>query len=231
MTEPMRVVVGIVAHERRRVQAERLAQEVHAAVCNIDDGTLGCEGNHVAVLHMLSLLDADWCVVLEDDAVVTPDFLSHVKRALEHAPAPIVGLYLGTGNPSGEVQRQIRQAVMEATDLSRAWIVGDALIGAVGYAIRASLIPDMLGWIAGDYDAEHPLRISRWAQDWDLRVAYTQPSLVDHADNTPIGYSAEEFQKVPGGRRKAWNYGSQENWHTPAVELGHCPGWSAPAWR
>jgi hypothetical protein len=236
----VKLAAGVVAHKTREQQANLLAEEVGAVVCNVDDGRLGCADNHLQVLGLLSLLDADWCVVLEDDAIPVPNLLFHVKHALAHAPAPVVGLYLGSGNPSGQPQRRIRQAVVAAQVGSEpsgrtdnegwAWITADCLIGSVGYAIRASLVDGMVGDLA--YRAgEFPLRLSRWAQEWDIGVCYTVPSLVDHDDGVPIGYTAEEFQRlrqtrVPGVWRKAWCFGTREGWDTPAVPLGFCDVWS-----
>ena len=222
----VRIAVGVVAHKTRRERAERLAEDVGAVVCNVDDGTLACAGNHLQVLGLLALLDADWCVVLEDDAMPVPNFPFYVKRALAHAPAPIVGLYLGTGNPSGQPQRQIGAAMRVARN--RAWITADCLIGSVGYAIRVAspdglfiAIPEMLRWIAGD-DSEFPLRVSRFAQEWGVGVCYTVPSLVDHYDGDPIGSTTWPARSV----RKAWRFGVRDDWDTPAVALGFCNDWS-----
>ena len=211
--------MGVVAHKAREKRAEELAEYVGAVVCNVDNGALQCAGNHATVLDLLALVDADWCVVLEDDAVPVPLFRFELKRALAYAPAPIVGLYLGTGNPSGQVQRQIGRAL--GISHNRAWITADCLIGSVGYAVRAPLVPDMLAWIAGQ-EGEFPLRVSRWAQEFGVGVCYTVPSLVDHDDSDPIGHPAG--QKRPA--RRAWRFGPRENWDTPAVALGFCNDWS-----
>lgn len=200
-----------------------------AAALNLDDGTLGCAGNHALVLSRLAAAARDydcWCVVLEDDAVPVEDFRHHLTRALEHAPEPIVGLYLGTGNPSGEIQRQIRQAVLAAQKSNNAWIVSDCLIGSVGYALRASLITPMLGYIT-DRDEELPLRISRWAQQNNVAICYTMPSLVNHEDGPSVIAPYRVQPGITPSPRAAWNYGTRRQWNTGAVRMGHCPNWSA----
>ena len=217
------IVIGVVAHNQRRKQAEKLAEQVGASVCLFDDGTLKCEGNHLEVLRLLHCYDADWVVVLEDDAAPQPGFGIDVRAALRNPPAPVIGLYLGTGNPSGEPQRQIKAAVDAAKAQGAAWLLADCLIGSVGYAVRGSHIADMLDFITGR-DEELPLRISRWAQARGHFIGYTQPSLVDHRDDEPIGRPWRGPHFLP---RKAWNYGTRENWDTPAVRIGHCPVWSA----
>lgn len=226
----MSIVIGIVAHESRAAAAAKLRQSVGAVVVNRDDGTLGCEGNHIVVLRQLAARHNDWCVVLEDDAIPVRDFRVHVKAALACAPAAIVGLYLGTGNPSGVPGRAVGEAVRTALKKDRAWITGDCLIGSVGYAVRVRLITAMLAGITGRVGEELPLRISRWAQETGMTVAYTQPSLVNHLDGVPIGFSEAEFAALrgtAGAERKAWSFGVRKDWDTPAVALGNCGIWSA----
>lgn len=215
-----KVVIGIVAHRSRSERAAELAYGLKAAAGNVDDGELGCAGNHIEVLQQFASFEADWCCVLEDDAVPVRDFRHHLRQALDNAPEPIVGLYLGTGNPSGEVQIQIRQAVVTAREQRLAWILGDCLIGSVGYVVHADLRSDMLDYIR-DRDEELPLRISRWVQHRGIGVCYTTPSLVDHDDTDTVDGPAVRSE------RKAWSYGTRPNYDTPAVRLGHCPRWSA----
>lgn len=217
----MNLGVAVVAHDSRYHAAHWLADKVDASMVSFDNGTLGCEGNHLRVLTTLALTGFDWCVILEDDAQPVDDFRFHVEHALAFTPGLIVGLYLGTGNPSGQPQRQIRQAVLAAQSLRRAWISGDCLIGSVGYVIRTALIADMLP-IIGRRTEELPLRISRWAQEWGVKICYTVPSLVNHADADPIGHPPGQ----PRAARRAWSYGTRRNWDTPAVPLGHCNNWS-----
>ena len=218
-----RLVVGVVAHESRRETAQEVADKAGALIVSFDDGAMGCAGNHAALLHMLAQAGADWSVVVEDDAQPVDDFPVHVERALAFTPAPIVGLYLGTGNPSGQPQRQIRAASIVAARRDLAWIIADCLIGSVGYAIRTSLIEGMLPEIA-ERAEEWPLRVTRWAQDWGIQVAYTVPSLVDHADLEPVGHPPG----APRSIRRAWKHGTRRNWNTAAVPLGYCNEWSTP---
>lgn len=213
-------IIGIVAHESRAVRAEQLSLGLRAVAGHVDDGTLGCAGNHIQVLQQMDAFTADWCCILEDDAVPVREFRGELARALQHAPTPIVGLYLGTGNPSGEVQIQFRQAIVAAQEQRLAWIVGDCLIGSVGYVVYADLRDDMLDYITGR-DEELPLRISRWAQDRGIDVCYTAPSLVDHEDHDTVDGPSTRSP------RKAWWHGSRREWHTTAVQLGYCPAWSA----
>jgi len=222
------IPIKIIGHPDRRSMAERLAEKVDGVVSwhsrGRMDHLLGCALNHLDALKSFLELNVDWVVCLEDDAVPLPEFRRHLSEALEYAPAPVVGLYLGTGNPSGEAQRQIRQAVVSAEERGHAWLLADCLIGSVGYALEAHLLEDMIEFIE-DRDEELPLRISRWAQDRKIPICYTQPSLVDHADVDSIG-RPWRGDKYTG--RKAWNFSQPSCWYTGTVQLGHCPVWSAP---
>jgi GR25 family glycosyltransferase involved in LPS biosynthesis len=225
------LAVGIVAHPDRDEMATELGKSLSAEVASFDTRALGkttdmaCAINHIVVLDWL-LHAASWIVVLEDDAVPVKDFRFHVKQAVTHAPSPFVSFYLGTGNAVSETQQQIRRAVGIARDNGDAWIVGDCLIGSVGYAVRGDVAEDMVEFIdsrAGRGE-ELPLRISRWAQDRGHPVAYTMPSLVDHDDGESIGRPyRSDFPK-----RKAWYHGTRDNWNTKATLLGYCPTWSKP---
>lgn len=218
--------IVVVAHPDRRKAAEDLAAEVDARITwdgqrhqGERNHLIGCAENHLRALHMLAASQDRWAVVLEDDARPVTEFRRHLEAALRYAPAPLVGLYLGTaGNPAGQTQQQIRRAVGEA----QAWIVADCLIGSVGYAVHRDLIDDLTAFV-DDREEELPLRISRWAQARGHDVCYTQPSLVDHTDVETIGRPWRGPARVP---RRAWNFGTRECWCTPAVRLGPCPIWS-----
>jgi hypothetical protein len=219
------IAVGVVAHTSRAPTARALRNDVGAIAMNVDDGTLGREGNHIAVLKALAYRHTDWCVVLEDDAWPVRDFRTQLKRALAHAPAPIVGLYLGYGHPSQETQQAAADAVRTAESERKAWILGDCLIGSVAYAIRIRMVTPMLDDIT-QRGEELPLRITRWAQSWNVGICYTVPSLVDHADGVPIDGPWPMQQRT---ERKAWKVGTRTNWDTGNVILGYCPGWSRGA--
>lgn len=221
--------IGVVAHISRLKMAGELTEEVCADVFALDhitpadpeDGMRRAALNHRSVLRSLSDLagPGEWCVVLEDDAVPVAGFRGHVENALACAPTPVVGLYLGRGNPSGEVQRQVRQGLT----LTKAWLTADFFISSVGYAIRRGMAAGLVAWCdtVDDEGDEWPRQVSRWAQDNFLLTSYTNPSLVDHADAesviSPTWAAAD---------RKAWSVGARSDWTGRVYRLGHCPGWS-----
>ena len=215
--------IGIVAHLARAERAKGLAKMVGAEYISIDDGSLGCTGNHAQVLDALANKAARYSVVLEDDAVPVPDFRAHIQAAIASAPmafeddgitpaaAPIVSAYLGTGYPR-YWQKGIRRATLAADQAGAPWIVGEHLLHAVGYAIRTDLIPDLL-----THRAQLPIDdlITGWARTNHHPVAYTWPSLCNHHDG-PSVITGRTQRHHP---RHAHRTGTRTNWAGPTVTL------------
>lgn len=224
--------VGIVAHIKRDEEAHALMDRVGGDVINVDNGEFfsiwecirRCAENHITVLtrlHDLAIKD-EWCVVLEDDSIPVPAFRTQAAAALACAPTPLVGLYLGQGNPSGDVQRNIRVAL----DAAQAWLTADFFIASVAYAIKANYIADLIDYIR-PRDEELPLRITRWSQERGILTSYTRPSLIQHTDKDSVIYPdlpEAERRKMP---RVAHEFGSRENWKTAAVRIANSANWSA----
>lgn len=227
----MLYAAGVVGHIDRKDMAYEVCRNVDGQVVSLDDGSMGCEANHHAVLTYLAdqanLVELDgptWLVALEDDAQPVPDFPHHLDRALAASPSPVVGLYLGTGNPSGSVQRALITAITSARATDRAWLQADWFVSAVGYAVKRELVDDLLDFCR-DRTEEWPLRVTRWAQDRVIDVSYTFPSLVNHADVQSV-ISPTRFNRQP---RRAHSWGVAGKWKTRVVRIiGDCPPWSVP---
>jgi len=152
-----------------------------------------------------------WSIVLEDDAIIGEHFQEQARKALEHAPAPIVSFYLGTSRPP-QYQARIKTALAQ----NPTWIIADQLLHHVAVAIRTDLIPDMLNHVAGR-EGPADYRIGEWAQDCGHRIAYTVPSLVDHADGPTL---INHFDGEPRTeRRVAWVVGERDSWQGKVVHL------------
>lgn len=230
------MLIGVVAHHRRTAAGESLAHLVTADYMSIDrgnpadvaDGCARAAANHIKVLEwMWQEIRVGWAVVLEDDALPSPRLRHTLSLALHRAPSLLVGLYLGTGNPSGPVQRAIQPSHLRAHACGAAWLSADWFTSSVAYAVHRTVIGDMLDSIRG-MECELPLRITRWAQDAGIRTSYTRPSLVDHDDIRasvvyPLG-AHEQTNRLP---RRAWSFGRREDWATRVIPIeGHCPPWS-----
>jgi GR25 family glycosyltransferase involved in LPS biosynthesis len=83
-------VVAIVGHTSRQAMIDELAAAiVEPAAVLIDDGRLGCTANHRRAWETLHRRrsQAEWGVVLEDDAVPVDGFRDQLTIALQAAPA------------------------------------------------------------------------------------------------------------------------------------------------
>lgn len=211
----MQIAIGVVAHVKRLEQATDLVEKVGAVEWNVDDGSLGCNGNHLAVLKMLrrNNPNADWLCVLEDDAQPVDDFNAQLSMALKAAPTQLVSLYLGTSNPI-----HWQDAIGRAIACAEAWIVGTHLLHAVGYCINATLIDTIIETLDGQSSRPIDEQISQWVYPHHVFVGYTCPSLVDHEDGEPVITKRLDGQPRVNPR-KAWKVGTRANWRSKSVLL------------
>lgn len=207
------LTIGIVAHTSRAAQAKHLAKIVHANFISIDNGSLGCDDNHEAVLHHLAALPSTWSVILEDDAQPVPTFTDQLHAALIVAPSPIVSLYYGRQRPP-QWQTRMSKALARADETDANWIVATNLLHAVGYAIKTELLPSLLTHTTPFPVDQH---ISNWAKTYGHTISYTTPSLVDHADQDTIVTHPDGQPRPPG--RTAWTVGTRDTWTSEAVTL------------
>jgi hypothetical protein len=210
-TNSTRFSIGIVAHVDRAAMAASLSDVVHPAVVNVDDGTLGCAGNHAFVQSRL-VGEPGWSVVLEDDAIPLNRFHSDLEHVLSLAPALIVGLYLCTGYPA-----QWQHRMVDAIALDTSFIRCSRLLHAVGYAIHPHIKAELAQWM-GARGRKGPgmapdEAIGVWAAAHHEPIVFTNPSLVDHRDTTTV-IRARGNNFAPGRNRarKAHNTGQRLTW-------------------
>lgn len=216
MRDPL-ISIGVVAHASRAGAAKDVARRVRADFINFDShGLLGCEGNHAAVQRHLLALGSVWSVVVEDDAVPVDGFRDQLAAALAVAPdwCPVIGLYLGRLRPP-QYQDRIAAALDDADALGACWVTAPALLHGVGYAIRTDVLPVVVNYDSGLPADQH---ISRAIRKFGHQVAYTVPSLVDHADVPPVIVSRPDGDsRAPG--RVAWRTGVRDMWTSDSVAL------------
>ena len=213
-------MIGIVAHSARAERAHALMESVGAAYLGMDNGTHGCEANHMRTWRWLAEHDTSgWCVVLEDDAVPIPSFTGEMNQALKHSPHPIVSLYRGhnVNNPAAETAGL--RATRKANEGNACWVTTHVLLHAVAVAIRTEVLPAVLDHI----DTIHnrlPIdeSISHWAIRTKTLIAYTHGSLVDHADTPSVIIKHRDKLPRPPGR-VAYQLGAPTTWTDKAVTL------------
>lgn len=227
MIDPDSLLIGIAAHVSRRDMAYELAERTRAHIVNVDEtraettneAVTACAQNHLAVLKALraEATTKTWCIVLEDDALPVADFRTHAAAALEYAPHPMVGFYIGlmTNTHDNVTAREY------ARRNGFSWLVATHLISAVAYAIRGDVLQQAIDRYPG-FPPETTVerRLTDWASERRggtfygyPRFCFTVPSLVDHWDGDSIVSPGAD-----GATRKAWWVGVADNWDTPEVE-------------
>lgn len=208
------VTAGIVAHIDRDEAAKALHRELSdhfATGLFFDDGTLGCDYNH---LHAWDSIAANattpWCAVFEDDAEPIPELGYHLGQALFYSPAPVVSLYLGRGRPV-HWQKRIANAMRFP---QRPYVVATTLLHCVAIAIRTELVLELLedARDAVGSAVRKPIdeALTEAIKNRNLPVAYTNPSLVDHDDGPSL--ARHNYPDVPLEARVAWRVGVRDSW-------------------
>ena len=195
--------IGIVADQRRGDMGSRLADQVNADHLSVDTEMRGCTKNHVSVWKWHAENPADWNVVLEDDAAPVGNFRTQLAEALQVAPAPIVSLYLGRGY----IEDARTEALLGRADLlDMNWVVTNGrILHAVALAVRGDLMPSLVESLPrGDQAIDRTL--SLWARRQGHRVAYSNPSLVDHLDEKSL---VTRYRRT---ERTAWRTGARDGW-------------------
>lgn len=220
--------IGIVGHTARVDAVHVLQDKVGAVYASVDDGTLGCDANHNKVWTWLAdnPADADWLVVIEDDALPITEFADQLTQVLEAAPTPIVSLYLGTGRPvwyqpkgqssAKKLQPILREAVAKAEVQGSSFITAPQLFHGVAVAIKTDLVPSMLD-MTGLKDERRPFdyAISDWGEHEELRISYPQPSLVDHEDGPSVAVHQDREPRTT--ERKAYRTGGRNTWSSDRI--------------
>lgn len=210
-------MIGIVAHTSRAQAAHQLMADTHAAYMNIDNGTLGCTGNHRKVWQWLADHNPNpWSVILEDDAIPCDGFKEQLTQALTHAPTPLVSLYLGTGHPRAQ-QPHIFHTLNTTT---AHYLTTPSTFHAVALALHTGLITDMLTHTQHARTAIDKT-ISTWASlhNPPIHTTYTLPSLIDHTDGPTTTTHARRNSQP----RKAWQHGTRTTWDGSTTCLNPAP--------
>lgn len=122
--------------------------------------------------------DADWHVLLQDDAVVCENFLKGLERALAFAPQDaVVSPYLGTGR---NVAIRWEAMAGAAEKAGASWVRSLKLMWGVCIALPVPLIPEMIAYADRRHGVPDDMRVAGWAERTGREVWYTWPSLVDH---------------------------------------------------
>lgn len=155
---------------------------------------------------------ADWHVLLQDDAVVCPDFLEGLALALDHVREPaIVSGYLGQGRL---VPQRWAHLADRADQQGACWIRSNTLMWGVCIAMRTADIPAMIDWCDRRAAIPDDMRVSGWAKRYGRSVWYPWPSLVDHR---PIASLTKHRAHDRTARRHLTDSAMKIDWSGPVV--------------
>lgn len=214
----MSISVAVMAHRARETEASILAnllalegrRDIGVAM---DDGTRGenANGDHA---WNLCERDAEWGIVLQDDALPLDDFEQHAARALDDlGHYALVSFYVGTSRPRLR-QHGIETAIRQADAFDLAWLTYPSLLWGVAVALPTLHIDRMLDWVR-TCDKPYDRRLGAYAQHAGLPVMYCWPSLVDHADGPGLVRHKYDTSEP----RKAWRIGTRYHYRTAAARI------------
>lgn len=218
---PFKIPVGVVAHPDRKDMALDLVEKVGAEAISWDEYGRGSGWNHLRMLTWMKDSDKEWSVILEDDSVPVPQFRQQLEMALNWAPSPFVGLYVGRGRPP-----HWQTGISAVMAKNVCWLTCDTLMNAVGYAVKTKLIPAIIHSLEKTWMVKPNLPVdealSYWGQSYHIPFCYTRPSLIDHRDVTPV---EKHSYGTPTEKRVAWLFGERDVWNGSTTSLDYVESW------
>lgn len=191
--------VAIMAHKKREQWVPSLAEQVPQAKVVWDRKNDRWDTGAMSLMSHDP--NAEWHMVIQDDALLPPDFYAGVKRMLTFVPpAHPVGLYYGRVRPRS---LDTENLVRKAQSSNAPFIVHNGPWWGVGIVLPTAHIRDVVDW--GTKHSNIPnydRRISRFYAQESIPCYYTNPSLIEHrTENNP--------SLVPGRtgqNRRAWRF-------------------------
>lgn len=197
----MTISAAIMAHPKRKKQAEALALQlkkypfvsVYVSYDSLEAGSHQEEWDNGIRALMNGVDKADWHVVIQDDAILTPGFYDNLLGAIATVPTKsLISLYTGTSRPLG---KRVQVAVNKVID--ETWLQYWLLLWGVGILLPTSHIEPMIEFVA-DRTEPYDTRIGIFYQRNRIPVYYTMPSLVNHDDE--LGTVIPGHGTEPGAR-------------------------------
>lgn len=198
----MQISVTVMAVPARKLQAEYLAAILrYYPFCDVSvtydqkaAGTHDSEWDNGVASLRAGLGKGDYHVVIQDDAILTPNLYENIEGAIKSCPGgnTLISLYTGKARPMG---KRVEAAVKKVVD--ETWLDYWLLMWGVGILIPTSHIEPLLDFVS-DRTEPYDTRIGIFYQRNRLPVYYTMPSLVDHDDE--MGTAIPGHGTKPGTR-------------------------------
>lgn len=123
----------------------------------------------------------DWHLVIQDDAILTPDFYDNLEALITAVPTKtVVSLYTGKVRPLAD---RVKAAVDKAPDGS--FLNHYMLMWGVGILLPSDHIEPLLDFVSDPRydDTAYDIRVGMFYHRNRLPIYYAVPSLVDHNDD------------------------------------------------
>jgi hypothetical protein len=198
----MQISVTVMAVPSRKPQAEALRAALSSyPFCDVsvtydqaEGGTHESEWLNGKASLLAGIGKGDYHVVIQDDAILTPNFYENIEGAIKNCPGgkALISLYTGKARP---FPKRITEAVKKAYFAT--WLRHYLLIWGVGIIIPTSHIEHLIEFV-DDRTEPYDTRIGIFYQRNRLPVYYTMPCLVDHDDS--LGTAIPGHGTKPGAR-------------------------------
>ena len=177
----MNISATIMAHPKRMDQAKELhimLMQYPFTTTSVIYDEINQEWHTGKRALLQGVAAGDWHVVIQDDAVLTPDFYENLENAiLALNQKTIISLYTGTARP---IPGRVKKAVESMPDGS--FLRFHQLMWGVGFVIPSDHILPMLEFVE-DIDLQYDNKVGEFYCRQGIPVYYTVPSLVDHNDD------------------------------------------------
>jgi hypothetical protein len=207
----MRLSISIMAHPDRMDQVSALRAQLGDDVPVAWDLEGPPKRDHARIWRNAqtawTMFDpqADWHLLLQDDAILAPDMVAALEKGLEYVPRPaIVSLYIGTGRPLPMIWQRLGK---QADAAGASWIIAPRSMWGVALVLPTVCIPEMLSYAQNQHGLADDMRVGRWARKMRLEAWFPWPSLVDHPDGASIvghGSGRTALRFAPGSALD-WN--------------------------
>lgn len=170
------ISLAVMAHPSRVTLVNELLPQLPAARVVFDEKSDRWDtGRRSMLAHDPA---AVWHLVVQDDAVLAPNFVAQASAALRCAGPGPVAFYMGRSS-LGAVP--VAAAMRKALHRRASWILGPGPLWGVAVAVRVRDIAPMVAW--GDEHSETPnydLRMAEYFATLRRPCWYSVPSLANH---------------------------------------------------
>jgi len=215
----VKLSASIMAHPDRTPYVDELRDALGRPVAVCWDSEGPASGNADRVWRtarggwLLHDPDADWHLLLQDDAWPCADLLAGLENALERVPPDaVVSAYLGRG---GATPARWGRMASQADRTGASFVVSRKLMWGVAIILPTKRIGEMIERADRMAGVTDDMRVAGWADRTRTDVWYTWPSLVDHR---PVPSLTKHHAKNRRAERHHPGSALELAWTGPVVE-------------